>query len=75
VPPDAPFDGVGFVLEPVHLLPEFFKAHTLFGDVALDGLLKGPSAFFDLFRMLLQADKGRCHKHGKKWYSHDLGLL
>jgi hypothetical protein len=75
VSPDAPFDGIGFVFEPVHLLPEFFKPDTLLGNVTFDGLLKGPGAFFDLFRMLLQADKRRCHKHGEKRYSHDLGLL
>jgi len=49
--PDSALDRICFAFQFVDLLPIFLKSRTVFSNVALNGLLKCPCAFFDDFGM------------------------
>jgi hypothetical protein len=52
---DAALYGIGFGFQPNHFLPEFFKCLAFICKMTLDGLLKRPATFFNLFSMFLKA--------------------
>jgi hypothetical protein len=55
VPADPTLNDICLVFKLPHVLAVLVKCLALFRGMALDGLLKGPATFFNLFCMFQQA--------------------
>jgi hypothetical protein len=58
MPTNPALDDIRLIFEFTHFLPVLVECLALFRTMAFDGLLKGPTTFFDLFRMFEKTFEG-----------------